>query len=172
MTLGSFIPRKAQIEQKFIVFIENWKEIGPKFLLIWIAQWVFLILVIFRGYIEVKAGQKKQTLGTVKILGRNSSFSKSFKWHLYNYKDYLWLKFQVYLTLFTGVIAPKPTKIGPVGFWDKETFLFLLGKADNNKYPEAETWHPESIDECSYYRLVRISDNLLTWLQVGNSDPI
>ena len=31
--------------------------------------------------------------------------------------------------------------------------LFPLGKAENNKYPEAETWHPESIDGRCYYKL-------------------
>ena len=35
--------KKAQIEQKvIIVFIENWKEIGPWFWMIWIARWVGL----------------------------------------------------------------------------------------------------------------------------------
>ena len=29
----------------------------------------------------------------------------------------------------------------------------LLGKVENNKYPEVETWHQESIDRWSYYRL-------------------
>ena len=31
--------------------------------------------------------------------------------------------------------------------------LFLLGKVENGKYPEAETWYTESIDGWSYYRL-------------------
>ena len=31
--------------------------------------------------------------------------------------------------------------------------LFLLGKVETSKYPDAETWHPESIGRKSYYRL-------------------
>ena len=31
--------------------------------------------------------------------------------------------------------------------------VYLLGKIDTCKYPEAETWHPESIDGRSYYKL-------------------
>ena len=41
--------------------------------------------------------------------------------------------------------------------------LFLLGNVESNKYPEAETWHPESLDGWSYLGYVRISDNPLTW---------
>ena len=81
------------------------------------------------------------------------SFLKSFKWHLYNYEDYLWSKFQLNLTLLTGVIAPNPSKMGLIGSRTKKTLLFLLSKVENNKYPEAETWHPGSIDGWSYYRL-------------------
>ena len=47
--------------------------------------------------------QALKTLGTLKILCKNLSFSKSFKWHLWNYEDYLWSKFQLKLKLFTGV---------------------------------------------------------------------
>ena len=48
--------------------------------------------------------------------------------------------------------CPKPTKMGPTGSWTKKKQLLLLGKVENGKYPEAETWHPESIDRRSYYR--------------------
>ena len=48
--------------------------------------------------------------------------------------------------------CPKPTKTGPTGSWTKKKQLLLLGKVENGKYPEAETWHPESIDRRSYYR--------------------
>ena len=48
--------------------------------------------------------------------------------------------------------CPKPTKMGPTGSWTKKKQLLLLGKVENGKYPEAETWHPESIDRSSYYR--------------------
>ena len=54
----------------------------------------------------------------------------------------------------TGVISPQPptpikikiknwAQFGPE---PKKPLLFLLGKVKNNKYPEAETWHPESRD--------------------------
>ena len=93
----------------------------------------------------------------VKTLCKNSSFSKSFKWHLYDYEDYLWSKFHLNLTLFTGVIAPNPppspkkecAQVGP----EPKKMLFLLGKVENNKYSEAEIWHLESIDGWSYYTL-------------------
>ena len=48
--------------------------------------------------------------------------------------------------------CPKPTKTGPTGSWTKKKQLLLLGKVENGKYPEAETWHPESIDRRSDYR--------------------
>ena len=35
----------------------------------------------------------------------------------------------------------------------KKPLLFLLGKVENNKYSEAETWHAESRDGWSYHRL-------------------
>ena len=50
--------------------------------------------------------------------------------------------------------CPKHTKMGPKGSWTKIQ-LFLLGKVETSKYPEAETWHPESIDRKSYYRLCK-----------------
>ena len=80
-------------------------------------------------------------------------FSKFFKWHLYKYEDFLWLKFQLSLTLFTGVIAPNPPKWAQQGLKQKKKQLFLLGKVVNRKYTKAESWHPESIHRRSYYRL-------------------
>ena len=50
--------------------------------------------------------------------------------------------------LFTGVIAPKLTKMGTIG-----SIVLPLGKVVNNKYTEAETWHPERVEEWSYFRL-------------------
>ena len=67
------------------------------------------------GYLQgVNLGQS-WTKNSVKIFCKNLSFLKSFKWHLYNYEDYLWSKFQLNLMLFTGVIAPKPPKMGQLG---------------------------------------------------------
>ena len=45
--------------------------------------------------------------------------------------------------------SPKWGQVGPET--KKKTLLFLLGKVKNNKYPEAEAWNPESIDEWCYY---------------------
>ena len=78
---------------------------------------------------------------------KNLSFSKSLIWRLYNYEDYLWSKFQLNLTLFTRVIAPKnPPKWAQLGPEPNKTFK-------NNKYPEAEIWYPESIEVLYYYSL-------------------
>ena len=39
-------------------------------------------------------------------------------------------------------------------------------KVENDKYTETDTWHPERVEECSYYRLCeRISDNHLVRTQ-------
>ena len=35
--------------------------------------------------------------------------------------------------------------MGPIESWKKKTLLILLGKVENNKHPETETWHPESM---------------------------
>ena len=105
--------KKNQIEKKvIIVFIENWKEVGPWFWLVWIAWWLFLILAIFRGQTGVKVGPKNQTLDTF-CHCKNLIFSKCFKWNFYNYEDYLWSKFLLSLMLFTGVIATNPSPPRP-----------------------------------------------------------
>ena len=62
---------------------------------------------------------------------------------------------------------PQPPQNEPIGSSTKKT-LFLLGKVESNKFPEAEIWHPESIDAWYYVRIigyVRISDNPVTWPQ-------
>ena len=50
--------------------------------------------------------------------------------------------------------CPKPLKLAQQGHEPKKQ-LFLPGKVENGKYPEAKTWHPESIDGRSYYRLFK-----------------
>ena len=103
----------------------------------------------FQGVNWGQNWNKTQTSGT-SCLFKNWSFSRCFEWHLDNYEDYLWSKFQLYLTLFTRVIASKsPSKWSQ----NQKKQLFLLGKVENGKYPEAETWYTESIDGWSYYRL-------------------
>ena len=66
----------------------------------------------------------------------------------------MWTKFLLILTLVTKVIAPNPPKWVQKGH-EPKIQLFLLGKVETSKYPEAETWHPESIDRNSYYRLCK-----------------
>ena len=54
--------------------------------------------------------------------------------------------------LFTGVIAlgvENGSHQNKVMIQKKQ--LFLLGKFENSKYPEAEIWHPESKDGRCYY---------------------
>ena len=59
---------------------------------------------------------------------------------------------------------PKCAQLGP----EPKKMLFLLCKVKNGKYPEAETWHPESIYGWSYFRLC---ENF--WWPFGSSlDPI
>ena len=41
-------------------------------------------------------------------------------------------------------------------FLNQKNVVLLPGKVENyteKKYTETETWHPELVDECSYYRL-------------------
>ena len=85
-------------------------------------------------------------------------FQKFFKWHLCNYENYLWSKicsffFHLNLTLLTGVFTPDTPQNGPDWVLNEKKQLLSSDKVGNNKYPEDETWHPESIDGWSYYRL-------------------
>ena len=36
------------------------------------------------------------------------------------------------------------SQIGPIQSWTKIFLLFLLGKVENNKYPQDGTWHPQN----------------------------
>ena len=44
---------------------------------------------------------------------------------------------------------PKWVQLGP----KPKNVLLLLGKAENDKSTETETWHSESVEESFYYRL-------------------
>ena len=56
---------------------------------------------------------------------------------------------------------------------NQKNVVFFLSKVENNKYPEAETWHPESITGRSYIvGSMRISDDPLVQPHGGNLDPI
>ena len=71
LALGPFVPKEAQIERKFIiVFIKNWKEIGPWFWFIWVIGWLFLILAFWPssgGKLEPKLDQNFKNVGTLKF---------------------------------------------------------------------------------------------------------
>ena len=117
-------PKIAQIVQKLIIlFIENWKEIGPWSWLIWITWWLLFISIIFRGWTGVKFDQ---------ILKLWVSPVTAKIWVLQNalndisttYEDYLWPKFQLNQTLLTGVIAQKIPKMGPEA--KRRSGLFLV----------------------------------------------
>ena len=100
LTLVLFVSEKKPNRAKSY-YSFHWKLKGYRALILTYLDipMLFLILAVFRCYIGVKVGPKTQTLGTVKILCKNLSFSKSFKWHLHNYEDYPWSKFQLNLTL-------------------------------------------------------------------------
>ena len=56
---------------------------------------------------------------------------------------------------------------------NQKNVVFFLSKVENNKYPEAETWHPESITGRSYIvGYMRISDDPLAQPHGGNLGPI
>ena len=128
--------KKAQIEEKvIIVFIDTWKEIGSWFWLIWIAWWLnFFLEYIYSVWFWPSSG-----IQTLDPSCKNLIFPKNLEWHLYNYEDYLWSKFQLNLTLFTGVITPSPptsphppkkTQNGPEPNWvlnqKKGSCFFLI----------------------------------------------
>ena len=122
LTMSPIVPKKAQTTQRLIIdSIENWKDIGPSFWLIWITWWVFLIPVIFRGQVGVKVQPKSQNLDQY-CHYKNLSYSKCFKRHLYSYEEYyLWQKCLLNQTLLTRFIAPKNQKMGQNGSWTKKT---------------------------------------------------
>ena len=58
---------------------------------------------------------------------------------------------QNFSSVFTEVIAQNTLK------WthrllNQKNVVLLLGKFQNNKFTETEIWHPEHLEECSYYR--------------------
>ena len=56
---------------------------------------------------------------------------------------------------------------------NQKNVVFFLSKVENNKYPEAETWHPESITGRSYIvGYMRISDDPLAQPPGGNLGPL
>ena len=52
------------------------------------------------------------------------------------------------------IYCPKqPKKNGPNWVLNQKKLLFFPSKVESSRYPEAGTWHPESIDGWSYFRL-------------------
>ena len=51
----------------------------------------------------------------------------------------LWSKFQSNPTLFAGVIAQNPLKLGPIESPSQKNEVYLPGKVENGKYPDLKT---------------------------------
>ena len=51
------------------------------------------------------------------------------------------------------VYCPKTPQSGSNWVLNQKNVLLLLGKAENDKSTETETWHSESVEESFYYRL-------------------
>ena len=85
-----------------------------------------------------KVGTKVQTLRTFFVC-KNSKFSNSIVCHVDTYKEQLWSKFQLNRTIITGVIAQKPSNLGPIGSRSKRNQGYPKGKVNNGKYPEVKT---------------------------------
>ena len=49
--------------------------------------------------------------------------------------------------------CPKTHQNGHNWVLNRKNIGILLGKVENNKYTETETWHPELLEEWFYYRL-------------------
>ena len=61
-------------------------------------------------------------------------FQFFFKWHLYNYKDYVWSKSAQSFSAQSDVVywgyCPKyPPKMGPIGSWTKKSSCFFQVKS-------------------------------------------
>ena len=54
--------------------------------------------------------------------------------------------------VFYWIYGLKTTQNGPNWVLNQNNVVLLLGKVENSKYKETKTWHPESVEECSYYR--------------------
>ena len=96
--------------------------------------------------------QKTQTLGA-SCLCKNSSFSKCYKWHLYNYVNYRDQNFSSISCYLLELLPQNTPQNGPNWVLNQKKWMLLPSKVENGKYPEDETWYPESLDEWSYYRL-------------------
>ena len=120
LTLGHFVPQKSPNRAKSSNSF-HWKLKGDRVLILTdldssMAKFFLNIFTVFDfGHLQVvngvKVGPKIRTL-CMSYLCKNWSFSKCFTWYLYNYETYLWSKFQLNLTLFTGVVAPQKTQNG------------------------------------------------------------
>ena len=126
-------PKKYQMEQKvIIVSIKSWMQIGPCFWLIWIAPWLFLISVIFRGYTEVKVGPKTQILGA-SCLCLKSSFPGALNGICTTMRTTCVQNFssiwRFLLELLSHIVRPHapllPRRMVPIGSWTKIIHCFF-----------------------------------------------
>ena len=72
---------------------------------------------------------------------------------MHNNEDYLWSELQLNMMSFTRNYCPQTQKNGHSWVLNQKNVVLLPGKVENKKNAETETWHPERLEECSYYRL-------------------
>ena len=71
------------------------------------------------------------------------------------------------------IYCPKqPKKNEPNWVLNQTKSLFFPSKVESSRYPEAGTWHPESIDGWSYFRLCENFWCPLDLAPEGNLDPV
>ena len=72
-----------------------------------------------------------------------------------------------------SIYCPKqPKKNEPNWVLNQTKSLFFPSKVESSRYPEAGTWHPESIDGWSYFRLCENFWCPLDLASEGNLDPV
>ena len=150
LTFGPIFSKKKQQKlQKVIVFlVQNWDQIGQGFFDNWIARWINFFrksICSFRfetsswGKLGPKWDQKCRLWERPASGRKNLKISKRVIYFVDTYQDYLWSKCQLNRTFFTGVIVPKPPKLGSIGTRTQKNEVYLLDKVDNDKYPEVKS---------------------------------
>ena len=95
--------------------------------------------------IVTNVNKKRMLFGHLQEVNRGQSWTKNANlgtscdrknltwiWLLQSYDDYLCPKFQLNLTLFNWVIAPKPPKMGPIELWNRKHDRFLPGEVETS----------------------------------------
>ena len=69
------------------------------------------------------------------------------------YKEYLWSKFQVHSTIFTGVIAPKLPKLAPIASGTQKMLGIRKVKSRTANIQKFKLVDLQTMDECGCYKL-------------------